>query len=155
MSMNKNIWSLVIIAVICAVGCSKNVKVSGKVTYPDGSPVTVGRVTFETPTFSVSGALKEDGTYTLGTLSEGDGITPGQYKVFIAGAMHRVEGANMIVPSGAAEGQAMPMFVPAVAPKFTKADTSGITCEVKGSMTFNFEVAPPVIPGSGSGFLSP
>ena len=144
MNMNRSILNLVIVAVTCcAVGCSENVKVSGKVTFPDGSPLTVGKVTFETPTFSVSGMLKSDGTYALGTLSEGDGIPPGQYKVFVAGAMQQTGGANAGVPRAGAGGQAMPMFLPAVAPKYTKADTSGITCEVKGSMTFDFTVEPP------------
>jgi len=143
--MNQRILGLVLIAAIfCAIGCSKNVKVSGKVTFPDGSPLTVGKVTFETATYSASGQLKEDGTYTIGSLSDNDGLPPGLYKVFIAGAMKQDGTKNMNVQTpGATTSMAMPMFTLAVATKFTKADTSGITCDVKRSMTFDFEVEPP------------
>jgi len=145
MNKNKKIWGWVVIAVIiCAAGCSDKVKVSGKVTFPDGSPLTVGKVTFETESFTASGALKEDGTYTLGTLSENDGIPLGSYKVYVAGAM--VQGGNrsfsIATPDGSTTRE-MSMFVPAVAPRFTKAETSGITCEVTKSRTFDFEVEPP------------
>ena len=148
--MNKKIWGLVVIAaVICAAGCSNKVKVSGKVTFPDGSPLTVGKVAFETESFVATGTLKEDGTYVLGTDSERDGIPPGVYKVYVAGAMQQIGTQDMNIPTASASGgqerttMAMPMFVPAVAPKYTKADTSGITCEVKKSRTFDFEVEPP------------
>jgi len=50
---------------------------------------------------------------------------------------------NVPTAVGGSTTTAMPVFMPAVAPKFTKADTSGITCEVKKSMKFNFEVEPP------------
>lgn len=148
--MKERIGELVMVAVIlCAVGCSEKVKVSGKVTFPDGSPLTVGKVTFETATFVASGTLREDGTYALGTLSERDGIPPGLYKVYVAGAMRQMGTQQVNVPTASGNGgqemasKSMPIVVPAVAPKFTKADTSGITCEVKKSMTFDFRVEPP------------
>ena len=141
---------LVVLAVICiTVGCSKNAKVSGKVTFPDGSPLTVGKVTFETDTYSASGTLQEDGSYTIGSLSDRDGLPPGRYQVFIAGAMKQAGTKNMNVPSSGGAGQSgmssmsMPVFVPAIASKYTKASTSEITCDVKKSMTFDFRVEPP------------
>jgi len=148
--MNQRILGLVVLtAIFCTVGCSGNVQVTGKVTFPDGTPLTVGKVTFETDKFSASGPLKEDGTYRLGTLSERDGIPPGQYKVFIAGAMQQGGTSNVSVPTASGGGPRattsteMPVFMPAVAPKYTTASNSGITCDVKKSMTFNFEVEPP------------
>lgn len=148
--MNKKIWGCVLIAVIvCTAGCSNKVKVSGKVTFPDGSPLTVGKVAFETETFVATGIIKENGTYTLGTDSDGDGVPRGSYKVYIAGAMQQTGTQNMNVVTPNASGSqergtmAMPMFVQAVAPKYTKADTSGITCDVKTSMTFDIKVEPP------------
>ena len=148
--MNQRILGLVIITVmVCLVGCSRNAKVSGKVTFPDGSPLTVGKVTFETETFTASGTLKEDGSYTIGTLSENDGLPPGVYQVYVAGAMKQGGSINMKVPTASSSGgqemssKAMPMYTPAVAPKFTKASTSGITCDVKKSMKFDFQVEPP------------
>lgn len=150
MNMNKKIFGWVVVAVIiCAAGCSNKVKVSGKVTFPDGSPLTVGKVAFETETFVATGALNEDGTYILGSESERDGIPPGLYKVYVAGAMKQIGTQDMNVPTASAGGgqvgttMAMPVVVPAIAAKYSKADTSEITCEVKKSMTFNFEVTPP------------
>lgn len=148
--MNRRFWGLVVIAMVfCTAGCSKNVQVSGKVTFPDGTPLTVGKVTFETDKFVASGQLKADGTYRLGSLSERDGIPPGVYQVYIAGAMKQEGTSNMSVPTASTSGtrtttsMAMPVFVPAVAPKYTTASNSGITCDVKKSMTFDFEVEPP------------
>jgi len=148
--MNKKILGWVVVAVVfCAAGCSNKVQVSGKVTFPDGSPLTVGKVSFETESFVATGTLKEDGTYILGTDSERDGIPRGTYKVYVAGAMQQIGTQDMAVQTAGAGGgmerstMEMPLFVPAVAPRFSKADTSGITCEVKKSMTFNFEVEPP------------
>ena len=148
--MNKQIWRLVVVAVIfCAAGCSNKVQVSGKVTFPDGTPLTVGKVAFETESFVATGTLKEDGTYVLGTDSERDGVPRGKYKVYVAGAMIQTGTQDMNVQTASAGGgmdrssMAMPTFMPAVAPQFTKADTSGIVCEVNKSMKFDFEVLPP------------
>jgi hypothetical protein len=149
-NMKERIRGLVMVAVIvCAAGCSEKVKVTGKVTFPDGSPLTVGKVTFETATFAATGILKEDGTYVLGSVSERDGIPPGLYRVYVAGAIRQVGIQQMNVQTASVSGgqeiisRAMPTFAPAVAPKFTKAGTSGITCDVKKSLTFDFTVEPP------------
>lgn len=148
--MSRHILGFAIIAVIfLTAGCSKNARVSGKVTFPDGSPLTVGKVTFETANYVASGTLKEDGTYTIGSLSDRDGLPPGQYQVYIAGAMKQGGSTNMNVPTASGSGPrattsvAMPVFMPVVAQKYTKASTSGITCDVKKSMTFDFTVEPP------------
>jgi len=140
--MYQRILGLVILAVILwAVGCSKNVKVSGKVTFPDDTPVTIGKVTFETDSFVASGPLKEDGTYIIGSLSARDGLPPGLYKVYIAGAMRQEGTRTMWSPDGTSVE--IPVAAPVVAKKYTKADTSGIVCDVKKSVQFDFKVEPP------------
>ena len=140
--MNQRILGFVILAVILwTVGCSTNVKVSGKVTFPDDTPLTFGKVTFETNSFVASGQLKEDGTYIIGSVSARDGLPPGQYQVYIAGATRQEGVRTMKAPDGTTIE--VPVAVPVVAKKYTKAETSGITCDVKKSMKFDFKVDPP------------
>ncbi|MDR1960374.1 MAG: hypothetical protein LBQ54_15285, partial [Planctomycetaceae bacterium] len=66
---------------LCAVlgmtaGCgSKNQKVSGKVTFTDGSPLTTGIVCFVAEDGSTGrGEIVLDGTYVMGFESEKNGI---------------------------------------------------------------------------------
>jgi len=73
-----------------AAGCSGGLaKVTGKVTY-NGKPVTGGTLNFNpmasdkdaNPGKGASGPVQQDGTYTLGTNSPGDGAVVGKHKVF-------------------------------------------------------------------------
>lgn len=69
----------------CGNGQKSVTKVSGKVTF-DGKPVTGGVITFA-PIGSAdagkpaSGSVKSDGTFTLTTYTDGDGVVPGKHSV--------------------------------------------------------------------------
>jgi hypothetical protein len=79
-------------------GCGGNdvCPVEGVVVYPDGSPATDLEnhvVTFELvdpeassdqPGVSASGAVKADGTFTLGTYEIDDGAAPGKHRVALS-----------------------------------------------------------------------
>src|SRR5262245_57297473 len=118
-------WLCVLIPVLAllAVGCaSGRYPVNGRVTYEDGTPVesgtVVGEATVDGKAVGVQGGIGKDGSFSLGTERPGDGAPPGTYKVLI---MPRALGdAEM------AEGKQ-----PAVAGKYTKFETSGLTLEVK------------------------
>ncbi len=58
--------------------------VTGKVTTVDCVPVTDGVVNFTSETRSASGALRADGTFSLGTQKEGDGLCR-NYRVSFSG----------------------------------------------------------------------
>jgi hypothetical protein len=62
------------------------VPVKGKVTYK-GQPLTSGVVHFEPDGYGrpATGKLQPDGSYTLGTLKEGDGVVAGEHLVTIGG----------------------------------------------------------------------
>ena len=142
--MKQVFYCGMILIVLMAVGCGRNAKVTGKVTFPDGSPLTVGKVVFETESFVATGPLLPDGSYTLGSIKAKDGVPPGTYRVAIAGAMQAGATKNMTAGSGNVSTTVpMTFYSPAVAKKYTSAETSGITCEVKKSMTFDFQVEPP------------
>lgn len=110
-------------------GCSDNIKFSGKVTYEDGTPLTVGTVIFTTPTFQADGEIQPDGSYRLGSLSPKDGLPAGMYQVFVSGAC-KYEGIRQI---------------PLVSNEFTSRKDTPLTCEVsrKGPGTFDFQVKKP------------
>lgn len=72
---------VVFTAVPFAGGCNRSglVKVKGRVAYADGTPVPLGRVVIDSgdsPT-GAWGRIKSDGRFTIGTLKENDGMTPG------------------------------------------------------------------------------
>ena len=62
------------------------VPVKGKVTYK-GRPLTSGIVHFEPEGYGrpATGKLQSDGSYTLGTMKEGDGVVAGAHLVTIGG----------------------------------------------------------------------
>ncbi|MGL4595448.1 MAG: hypothetical protein ACRCUY_12045 [Thermoguttaceae bacterium] len=68
-------------------GCGKGlVPFGGKVTFPDGKPLTTGVVVFSTSTFQADGNLNEQGEYQLGSIGVNDGLPAGTYKVTVMGA---------------------------------------------------------------------
>ncbi|MDR1271186.1 MAG: carboxypeptidase-like regulatory domain-containing protein [Planctomycetaceae bacterium] len=110
-------------------GCNKLVTVSGKVTYPDGTPVTGNNVIFTTKTYEARGILKEDGTYSLTSLKPGDGVPPGIYTVYFDNPV-----------------QSLPpdfKMKRIVNEKYCSPSTSGLTCEIKGKTKFNFTIEKP------------
>jgi len=135
----KRFLSYCVLVLICLVsfGCGSGTKVTGKVTFSDGTPLTVGKVMFTDASISAFGTIDKNGNYSMGLLKDGQGIPQGTYKVYITEAMvdgeaslaKKDEDGNMVVPQ-----------VPAVALKFLSADASGLTCEVKGTTTFDITV---------------
>ena len=125
-------FSLLFLLLIFA-GCGKTVKVTGKVTFADGTPLTVGIVRFSTDTDGYSCVLKPDGTYSIGAAKEGQGIPPGSYRVSI-------EGAATVEPI---PGKEDVKNIPLIASKYTDSATSGFVCDVKGATVFDMQVEKP------------
>ncbi len=136
--MKKYVFSLVLLAVVLCLGCSKNLKVSGKVTFSDGSPVTFGTVAFVTDTFYGSGAISSDGTYVMGSTKERDGLPPGTYKVYIENSeeITTVPGATEKDPPKTTSKER-------IAKKFTRPTETPLSCEVKGATVYNITVEKP------------
>lgn len=127
-------------ALCFAVGCGSGSTVTGKVTFSDGTPLTVGKVMFTNGTTTAFGQIDAKGEYRMGTKKAKDGVPPGTYQVYITEAL---------VPGDASlarkddEGEMVTPLVLAIAPKFTTASQSGLTCEVKGSMKHDITVEKP------------
>ena len=135
--MKHILFTIIVAGFVCVLGCGQGVTVQGKVSFPDGTPLTVGEVVFQTETLMASGRIQPDGTYTLVGAKEGDGIPPGRYGVRIVNAY---DSSN--TPPGASPMDALPP-IPLIDEKFEKTETSGLTCEVKGAQTFDITVTPP------------
>lgn len=111
--------SLILVALSgCASGRHP---VTGKVSYEDGSPLEEGTVageaTVDGKLIGVQAKVHQDGSFKWGTEKAGDGAFPGKYRV-------------AVLPRALGDSEIAKGMKPAVADKFTKYDTSGITHEV-------------------------
>lgn len=145
-TLSSNILSRnfsIVFLLLLTLGCgSGRVKVTGSVTFDDGTPLTVGIVVFSGPSTEASGELDAKGRYTLGEFKPGDGVMPGKYKVFIANA------AIVEVVDEGRDRVAVPS-IPLIDAKFEAAGTSGLSCEVVKKTTFDIVVTKPVGKSSG------
>jgi len=129
--------TIIVTGLVCALGCGKDATVKGKVTFPDGTPLAVGEVIFQTETRMASGRIQSDGSYKLSGATEKDGVPPGHYGVRVVGAY---DSSN--TPPGAGPDEALPP-IPLIDEKFEKMETSGLTCDVKGTTIFDITVTKP------------
>jgi hypothetical protein len=112
-----------VLAVLVAGGCGPaHYPVTGRVVYEDGTPLPEGSVVGETTVdgkkVMAQGDVRPDGTFTWGTGKPGDGARPGTYRV-------------IVVPRALGDAELAKGELPAVDPKFSNPDTSGIEFEVK------------------------
>ena len=139
--MNKYHFAFSLL-LLFAVGCSDRVAVTGKVAFPDGTPLESGTVFFESPGSSARGYILAGGTYSMES-GEFKGIPRGTYQVSIGGYEDEMIPAP-IGPNGLPTGMAkrIPAVIP-IAEKYLSASTSGLTCEVKGKTTYDIKVEKP------------
>ncbi|MDR1382359.1 MAG: hypothetical protein LBJ67_00720 [Planctomycetaceae bacterium] len=134
--MNRFVCVILLFMILVMItGCGKNLKVSGTVTFADGSPLTAGLVCFIAEDGSTGrGEINSDGTYIMGFESKKDGIPKGgTYKVLIINAV-KEEGHDKT---------GMPIEVPLINAKHSNAATSGLTFIADGkSRTFDITVEP-------------
>jgi hypothetical protein len=130
--------SMLLFACLFALGCSRNVKVSGTVTYSDtGDPVMFGTVFFASET-EMGQAIITEGKYSVGLINDGDGIPPGTYTIYSNSAYIPPRPAISIVGmdgnpvqiSKASDTQDREVYYTA----------EPETIEIKKSMTYNFKV---------------
>jgi hypothetical protein len=123
-------WILVAgIALILAglPGCSpswKTYPVQGRVTFPDGTPLTHGTVEFESQNPSAKGLnargeIKRDGSYRLTTFKDGDGAIEGAHRVIV-----------VVPPQFLSQNMAGPPPRLVIDPRFQSYASSGLTCTI-------------------------
>jgi len=111
---------LLLLIVLSGCGPSNQVPGGGTVKYNSGEAVTCGTVVFKTAQYQYQGEIAADGTFQLGGIKPGDGLPPGTYKVAVVG----LDASDQ----------------PIVAAKFSDADKSGVSFEVKKGEKNHFEV---------------
>lgn len=131
--------ALLFAVAVVATGCGKP-KVTGKVTFADGSPLTQGTVNFTDDKIICKGSIKDDGTFEMRTLKPGDGVPPGSYKVYLTETM-RFGDVQQETQTGDATAT-MLGTTNDVPPKYSNPDQSGLTIDVKGSMTYDITIDP-------------
>jgi hypothetical protein len=147
--MKKMTMIVPLLAIVFAIGCG-DPKVTGKVTFPDGTPLTRGQVMFQKEGFVASGDIQRDGSYSAGKNKDGDGIPPGTYEVFIVGAstFGELQNADVTpqVGPGGADSRAIEMAqtISLIHSKYTSSATSGLTVVVEKSMKYDIKVEPPL-----------
>ena len=138
---HRFLLSTLFCSVICFVtGCGDGHTVTGKVTFPDGTPLTVGKVMFSDGSKTAFGDLNAKGEYRLGMEKAGSGIPAGTYQVYITGAL--VDG-NPDFAATMEDGSKVIPRILAIDPMFTAPSRSNLTCEVNGKTVFNIPVEKP------------
>jgi len=138
--MSKFLFSVLAIAIILTTGCSGKVNVTGTVKYPDGEPLTKGNVFFRNAegTLAFQGTLKPDGSFALGEIKDGDGIPPGNYSAWIAGA-NATDYAR-----DAAGNLGQQIYSVIIDPKYESPETSGLKYTIdKGNTRLEITVERP------------
>ena len=116
--------------VILIAGCGeRKMKLGGLVTFADDdAPVTSGFVIFTAigADFQSRGKIGADGTYTLSSTGNNDGIPPGEYAVSLVGVEKNTQ---VDTP----DGSYFTLSEPLILPKYTSPETSDLTFTVDGS----------------------
>ncbi|MDR1271326.1 MAG: hypothetical protein LBK82_17605 [Planctomycetaceae bacterium] len=121
------------------IGCGEPLhKVTGTVKYDDGSPVTLGNVSFDSDKFSFSSTIDANG-YFSSPGQKSKGIPEGTYRVYLTGTtkVPNIPDARGTFTQGTPE--------PTVAEKYCSAATASLTFEAKpgGTKTFDIVVERP------------
>ena len=133
-----------VVSLTVTLGCGpKMQRVRGKVTYSDtGEPLDAGFVCFASGATFARGTIKKDGTYTMGSATETDGLPLGTYQVYIGGAERSIGKRR---PTDDDE-----QYVPLIAHKHTTPETSGLTFVVERSSPKEFNITVDRAPASPS-----
>lgn len=128
---------VVCLVLLCAfIGCSQGTRLTGTVSFDDGTPVTKGDVVFDSSKESFFGTITADGHYTTGGEKEKQGIPDGVYTVWLSGTESSENTSNVA-------GDAVSYTVTRpVAEMFTSPSKSPLKFEVKpgGPKTFDVVV---------------
>lgn len=115
----------VLLSASLLTGCGSNrvrtYPTSGRVVFSNGDPVRTGAIELESIDHktTATGAIREDGSFVLGTYSSTDGAASGKHRVIVV---------QMVINDGTTKhhkdhGKAVPA-------KYARYETSGLTAEV-------------------------
>jgi hypothetical protein len=137
----KNILFIVTIMLsVTLIGCSAGAKITGKVKFADGKPVSFGYVALDNGKSCFVGTIKADGSYSMGLVG-GKKIPAGFYNVYLQGMVE----TNEVFGGPNGEDILSSETIYHVAQKYCSPETSELTLEVQssGNQTFDFTVEQP------------
>jgi hypothetical protein len=135
------LFSTLSLSLLISSGCGGSGfnKIKGKVSFADGSPLTVGKIVAESPEHRVTatGYIKPDGTFEMGTATSNDGVPPGTWQIAIVGAVEQ----PIVYPDrpNLNAGKVKQLIKDTYANK----NTSGITFKVPEQVTWEISVQAP------------
>ena len=125
--------AIAVVALAAVAGCGSRGlhRVQGQVSFPDGSPVTAGRVVIEYGNGRMAvGRIRSDGSFRIGTLTESDGMPAGIFRVAIKDAL---------VPKSDTSSE----FLTIVHSRFADPATSGLEFKVPDQLFWKIVVEKP------------
>ena len=125
---------------VILVGCNGNVHVTGRVTFPNGQPLTVGKVIFTDDFYMGKSNLNKNGEYSIHTFRRDDGIKKGVYRAYIVGAVRFEPGKNV---KDSLQDYTLDNLVLLIDMQHTNPDTSGWVYDVQKNSKIDFVVYPP------------
>jgi len=130
MQQPTRLKSALLAAMLAISGCGGNTAVTGRVTFEDGTPLTVGEVILDDGRNMGRGTIKPDGSFIIGFRTARGGIPAGTYRVAIYNSDTGGPGKW------------------AVSPKYVDPQKSGIVFEVEPGKRniLNFQVEPNTSP---------
>lgn len=137
-------WGSLALCTLWLAGCGSGgatYPVSGKVTFPDGTPLAHAQVSFESTTEPIGavGTTDANGVYKLTTYELDDGAIPGEHRVLVMPPPPPTPEHD--------EASGKPLVYaktpPVIDPKFSRFETSGLTYTVEGAGTFDITVEKP------------
>ena len=133
---------------VAFAGCGGNVHVTGKVTFPNGQPLTAGQVIFTDDFYMGRSDIDRNGEYSIHTLRRNDGVRKGTYRVYITGAMRleggetTLKGIDSIMNLSQSDFKTADV-VQLIDMQHTNPDTTGWIFEVKKNSKIDLVVYPP------------
>ena len=133
------------VLLVCFVfaGCEVRAPVSGKVTFPDGSPLTLGDIRGYGDGTHIKASIGEDGSFELYEVTLGDRVPAGKtYEIAIVNTSEekKVDSRPGVIPPPPSDP------VLRIGAKFQNGATSGLKLEVpksKKPIEYNIEVTKP------------
>lgn len=136
------VFQLLFIATILGsfAGCSGNAHVTGRVTYANGQPLTIGQIIFSDGFYMGRSDLDKNGEYSIHTLSRNDGIRKGVYNVYITSAFRFEETEPIHDPL---QDYRFDKPVLLIDYQYTNPDASGWVFDIKKNTRIDLVVYPP------------
>lgn len=131
---NIPVLATILLMLVLAAGCTGKQQLSGTITFSDDkTPIPMGTVYFQSETGVSRAKVFPDGTYTVSSTGDRDGLPPGKYEVYLLGVDEPPFKDKM--------GREIPSGISLIEPKYRSASTAGISFTADGSATkFDFTV---------------